>query len=107
EVAHDLQARDQRGPHLAGEAELLVADAVYAVADDQLRLPRLNVDVGGAAVIGVLDDAVGELDDRAGLLVDLVLVELAVVPHAKLDADLLHHVVETGRAALLLGKELV
>ena len=48
----------------------LVQDAVNAVADAQLVLRRLEVDVRRAVLVGFPDDLVDELDD-AGFLVAL------------------------------------
>src|SRR5690606_40825357 len=67
EVAHDLQTSDKGRTDLARQAQFFLADAVDAVANDDFFLPRLDVDVGRAQVVGVLDDAVGQLDDRAGV----------------------------------------
>src|SRR5581483_4167476 len=68
EVAHDLQAGDKGVGGLLGEAELFLADAVDAVADEKLFFLRLDVDVGRAGDVGVLDDAIGKLDDGRGFL---------------------------------------
>ena len=57
-VGHDLR-RDQRG---------LDEHAVDAVADLHLLLEGLEVDVRGAAVDGLGDDAVHESDDRGVVL---------------------------------------
>ena len=62
---------------LSTAAQLFLAHAVDAVTHDDFVLPRLDVDVGGAGEIGVLDDAVGEVDDGSGLFVGKVLVLLA------------------------------
>src|SRR5690606_14836891 len=91
---------------LARQAQFFLADAVDAVANDDFFLPRLDVDVGRAQVVGVLDDAVGQLDDRAGVFADIA---RAVLPAAldrfgELGAELVHHVVEPGGANLFAGE---
>src|SRR3954462_4675221 len=72
--------------------------AVHAVADAEVLLVRLDVDVGGALLDGVGEDQVHELDDRSVggrlLQVDDVLAGLVIV----LDRDLVlveafHHLV--------------
>ena len=68
EVAHDLEARDEAVGDLPGQTELFLAETVDAVADDEVFFLRLDVDIGCAADVGVLDDAVGELDDGRGVL---------------------------------------
>ena len=106
EVAHDLDARDQCRRDLGGQAELFLAQAVDAVADNDLVLLRLDVDVARSRKVRVLDDPVGQLDDRAGLLVHEFVV--AGLDHrAELRADLLHDVVEARRAVVLPLVELV
>src|ERR1019366_3480750 len=66
-------------------------------------LLRLYMDVARPPEIGVLDDAVAELDDRARLLVDVGVRDgLCVRRRAILDADLLDDVVKsTGLVAPL------
>ena len=68
EVAHDLQPGDEPVGHLLGQAQLLLAHAVDPVPDEEILLHRLDVDVGGPGDVGVLDDAVGKLDDGGGVL---------------------------------------
>src|SRR5690606_6845630 len=69
EVAHDLQAGDEGVADLFGQAELFLTEAVDAVADEKVFFLGFDVDVGGAADVGVLDDAVDQLDDGRGVLV--------------------------------------
>src|ERR1043166_5425050 len=71
-AAHDLDAGDQGGLiafELRGHRRL-VQDAVNAVADAQLILRRLEMDVGRAVLVGFPDHLVDEFDD-AGFLVAL------------------------------------
>jgi hypothetical protein len=79
EVREDLEAGDQRRLHLGRRPHDLLEHAVDAVADADVLLVALEVDVGGAAGDGVVEDAVDQLDDRR--LVDLRL--------ERADADLL------------------
>ena len=69
EVGHDLDAGDDRALEAVQLRRHvhLVQHAVDAVADAQLRLLRLDVDVRRALAIGLGDDPVHELDD-GGLL---------------------------------------
>jgi hypothetical protein len=53
-----------RGDHGRWHDRRLLEHAVDAVADPHLLLLRLEVDVGGAALDGLGDDALDELDDR-------------------------------------------
>ncbi|OQB89600.1 MAG: hypothetical protein BWX86_02420 [Verrucomicrobia bacterium ADurb.Bin122] len=69
EVAHDLQAGDERVGGGLRQAQFFLAQAVDAVPHHQILFLRLDVDIRRAADVGVLDDAVGELDDRCGLLI--------------------------------------
>ena len=73
QLGHDLDATDDRrvmllGDRLHGRLE----HAVDAVLDDDLGVAGLDVDVGGAAVQGVEDGGVDELDDGRGVGLDLV-----------------------------------
>jgi hypothetical protein len=88
------------GPTLAGSRSFFLTEAVHAVADDDLLLLGLDMDVARAHEIRVLDDAVRQLDDRAGLLVDEIVLD-DLVAAAELGADLLHDVVEA--AVMLLA----
>ena len=58
------------GTSETGHGGRLVEHAVDAVADPHLVLLRLEVDVGGAAVDGLADHALDELDDRGVLAAD-------------------------------------
>jgi hypothetical protein len=55
---------------LVDRVERLVEHAVDAVLDHHLVVAGLDVDVRGAALDGVEDDRVDELDDRRGVLRD-------------------------------------
>ena len=69
ELRHDLDAADDRGVMaLVDRLERFVEHAVDAVLDDHLVVARLDVDVRGAALDGVEDDGVDQLDDRRRLL---------------------------------------
>ena len=73
ELRHDLDARNDRAVvALVDRVHGLVEDAVDAVLDDDDVFLRLDVDVRGAALDGVEDDRVDELDDRRGVLRDPV-----------------------------------
>ena len=69
EVAHDLDARDEAVGDLLGQAQFFHAKTVDAVAHEEFFLHGLDVNVGRAADVGVFDDAIGELDDRSGVIV--------------------------------------
>ena len=77
EVGHDLEAGDDGGLEAVDLRRHvdLVQHPVDPVADAQLVLHRLHVDVGGALAVGLGDDLVHEADDR-GLLPHLVHVDL-------------------------------
>ena len=107
QVAHDLEAGDEGVGRLLGQPQFFLAQAVDAVADEQLLLHRLDVDVRRALDVGILDDAVGHLDDGRGILalhvggahLDRLLVDAVGLAH------LLHrgadvHVVGAGLALL-------
>ena len=64
EVAHDLEAADDRVLQLDGRLHDLVEHAVDAVADPHGLLVGLDVDVGGILPDGVEQDEVHKLDDR-------------------------------------------
>ena len=95
EVAHDLEARDHGVGDLLGQAQLFRAHAVDPVADEQVLLHRLDVNIGGARDVGILDDAVGQLDDRGGVLALEVLgLDLAAAVAAVGAADEVGHLVD-------------
>src|SRR5690606_12995016 len=58
EVAHDLQAGDERRTNLRGKPEFFLTHAVDAVPHDDFLFPRFDMDIGRAAEIRILDDAV-------------------------------------------------
>src|SRR4051812_19875303 len=100
QLGHDLQTAGDGRLQLHGRLHRLEEHAVHAVADAEVLLVGLDVDVGGALLDGVEEDEVHELDDRrvggALLEVDDVLVVVVVV-----DLDLalfepLHHLVVRG-----------
>ncbi len=93
EVGEDLDARGDGGDRVRGHRRGLLEHAVDAVADAQLLLVGLEVDVGAAAVDGLLDDPLDHLDDRGVL-----------AGGAERDRRLLAEVVE--RAGGLLGRAL-
>ena len=69
ELRHDLDAADDRGVMaLVDRIERFVEHAVDAVLDHHLVVARLDVNVRGAALDGVEDDRVDELDDRRRVL---------------------------------------
>ena len=73
ERGHDLDAAGDRGEQVLRHFQRLVQPAVDAVADPQAALGRLDVDVAGAFLDGVVDDVVDQPDDRrlAGDLLDV------------------------------------
>ena len=68
-----LMRLDDRRVHLVRRAQLLDQPAVDAVADAQRVVARLDVDVAGAFLDGVVDEVVDQLDDRrvAGRLLEV------------------------------------
>ena len=64
EVGDDLHARDDGGHRAGGHDGGLVEHAVDPEADAHVLVAGLEVDVGGAALDGLGDDLVHELDDR-------------------------------------------
>ena len=85
ELGHDLDAGDEPGHPVVGHRGRIDHDAVHPVANLHRLAPRVEVDVGGAAVDGVGDDRVDELDDRRLLgrrveLDNLALIEAVVWP---------------------------
>src|SRR5881394_1470137 len=64
ELRHDLDARREGRAHLHRRLHHFVQRAVHAVADTHLVLERLDMDVGGAALYGVGEESVDQLDDR-------------------------------------------
>ena len=64
ELRHDLEARDERRLELQRRLHDFLQRAVDAVAHAQLVLEALEVDVRRAALHGVGEDRVDELDDR-------------------------------------------
>ena len=64
EARHDLEAGDQRRPHLDGRLHDLLERAVDAVADAQLLLEALEVNVRRAFLERIGHDGVDKLDDR-------------------------------------------
>ncbi len=67
DVGHHLQARDDAGDDRSRLTHPLVQHPVDAVADSEVVLGRLDVDVGGSLLHGLQDDQVDELDDRGFL----------------------------------------
>ena len=70
--------REMTGPctHLR-RLERVAQQAVDAVAHDEIRLARLDVDVGGAGLHGLRDDQVDHADDRRRLRTPLVVGDIA------------------------------
>ena len=64
QLRHDLEPGDQRRLELVGRLHDLLQRTVDAVAHAQLVLEALEVDVAGAALHGVGEDGVDQLDDR-------------------------------------------
>ena len=91
EAGHDLDAGDDAGEVRLGGALDLVEDAVDAVADGDLLVAGLDVDVAGLLLGGVEDEAVDEADDRGvlGRGVQDVLVLLGVLLGLLLEVDIL------------------
>ena len=71
ELAHDFDARNDGGvPVLGDRRHGVVQDAVDAVLDDHFLIAGFDVDVAGAALEGVEDGGIDELDDRRDVAVD-------------------------------------
>ena len=64
QVGHDLEARNHGQGQLLGRRRHLVEGAVHAIADLELSLERLEVNVAGAVLDGLEQDQVDEPDDR-------------------------------------------
>ena len=64
QVGHDLEARDHRQGQVLGRRRHLVERAVHAVADLELGLERLEMNVAGAVLDRLEQDQVHEADDR-------------------------------------------
>ena len=88
EPRHELQPCDQRVRHAAAVDQLFLQHAVDPQADAQLLFARLDVDVRGARLHGVVEHGLQQLDDggigRAflgGELLDVDIVLAQVVAH--------------------------
>ena len=104
---HDLDARDERGlvALQLRRHRRLVQDAVDAVADAQLVLRRLEMNVRRAVLEGLPDDLVDELDD-AGFLV--ALGDFLVLADQQFERLVLGHLVERfGADAVVLLERLL
>ncbi len=102
---HDLDTRDNQRQDVAVEAQHIVQDAVDPVADLNLRLVRVHVDIAGPHLQGAEQDIVHQPDHRRAVhhveqivgardLVD----QLVEILRIQLLGDLLDH-----RASLLIG----
>jgi hypothetical protein len=103
-----LRRATSAGPTLTGRRSFSCAHAVHPVPHDDVLLLGLDVDVARAREIGVLDDPVAKLDDRARLLVDVGLRD--DVPRLRAPvfrADLLDDVVEARGAVARLAELLL
>src|ERR1700730_7436753 len=102
ELGHDLHAADDRCLQLHRRLHRLVEHAVDAVADAEVLLVRLDVDVARALLDRVEQDQVHELDHwrilRALLDIEDVLLVLGVVDLDLVLVDPLHHLVVRGTA---------
>ncbi len=67
EVRHDLHARDDRQREVPRRRGHLVERAVHAVADFELVLERLEMDVARPVLDRLIEDQVDETDDRRGV----------------------------------------
>ena len=103
EVAHDLEACNERARDLFGQAELLLAHPVNAIPHDQLLLPWLDVDVARPRKIGVFDYPVRQVDDRARLFAGHVLIR-EVLDGAEFGAELLDNIGELHLDLLVLAE---
>ena len=61
QAAHDLHAADERGREVQRRRLQLVEHAVHAIANLELVLERLQVDVGRAVADGLVEDVVEQL----------------------------------------------
>ena len=64
EPAHDLEPVGDGAVHRLGDAVDRVEHAVDPHADDGLLAPRLDVDVAGALLEGVVEQVLDRRDDR-------------------------------------------
>ena len=64
ERRHDLEARNQRRAHFQWRLHDFSQGTVNAIADTQLSLETLEVDVGSSLVYRIHEDGINELDDR-------------------------------------------
>ena len=71
ELAHDLDARNDGGVPVLGDGRHgVVEHAVDAVLDDDFLIARFDVDVARAALEGVEDGGIDQLDDRRDVAID-------------------------------------
>ena len=90
-----LDAADRRDHHRRGQFEHLVQHAVDAEAHPADLAPRLQVDVGGALLVGVLQQPVDDVDDVVVVCVDVA------------RAAQFHQLLEAGRVAAALAAVLL
>ena len=104
-LSHDLQAADERRLEVLGNGHGFDQNAVDSVSDSNLLGLRLRVDVAGSVVDRLLDDGVGQFDDRS-LLRHLLRFALfiRIVGGRSPDGCFGHHAAHVGihlRASLL------
>ena len=81
EIRHDLDARDDRQRQVPGRRGHLVERAVHAVADLEFVLERLEMDVAGPVLDGLVEDQIHVADDGrgVGLGLDVLQFRLALL----------------------------
>ena len=106
QLGHDLEPRDDRVAQLHRRLHHFVEHAVDAVADAELLLVGLDVDVRRVALDGVGEDQVHELDDRGVLGFARQLADVDVVfvldQLEIFDVEVRHHVGEGRRLVVVL-----
>ncbi len=89
DVGEDLDAGHDPGVDGAGRRHRVVEETVHAVANDELALVGLDVDVGGALLQGLTDHLVHQVDDGRvlGAALRLVGVQLLLLGHVLAEND--------------------
>ena len=86
QTRHDLHARNHRRVHLEGRAKLLEESSIDSIANPQLMIARLDVNIAGALFHRIVNAVVHQLDHRriAGGLLEIVDVQRLRLDEAEL-----------------------